>query len=45
MLSETLYDSIITAGHIFDVKHTPGKNMKTTWKLSQIAKPNSGRQA
>ncbi len=44
MLSETLYDSIITAGHIFDVKHTPGKNMKTTWKLSQIAKPNSGRQ-
>ena len=44
MLSETLYDSIITAGHIFDVKHTPGKNMKTTWKLSQVAKPNSGRQ-
>lgn len=44
MLSETLYDSIITAGHIFDVKHTPGKNMKTTWKLSQIVKPHSGRQ-
>jgi len=44
MLSETLYDSIITAGHIFDVKHTPGKNMKTTWKLSQVMKPNSGRQ-
>ena len=44
MLSETLYDSIITAGHIFDVKHTPGKNTKTTWKLSQIVKPNSGRQ-
>lgn len=44
MLSETLYDSIITAGHIFDVKHTPGKNMKTTWKLTQMVKPNSGRQ-
>ncbi|MFM9964766.1 MAG: DUF1553 domain-containing protein [Planctomycetaceae bacterium] len=44
MLSETLFDSIITAGHVFDVKHTPGKNMKTTWKLSQVAKPNSGRQ-
>ncbi len=44
MLSETLYDSIITAGHLFDVKHTPGKNMKTTWKLSQVAKAGTGRQ-
>lgn len=44
MLSETLYDSIITAGHLFDVKHTPGKNMKTTWKLTQMVKPGSGRQ-
>ena len=44
MLSETLYDSIIAAGHLFDVKHAPGKNMKTTWKLSQMVKPGSGRQ-
>lgn len=44
MLSETLYDSIITAGHLFDVKHTPGKNMKTMWKLSQMVKPGTGRQ-
>ncbi len=44
MLSETLYDSIITAGHLFDVKHTPGKNMKTTWRLSQIVKAGTGRQ-
>ncbi len=44
MLSETLYDSIVTAGHLSEVKHIAGKNMKTTWKLSQIAKPNSGRQ-
>ena len=44
MISETLYDSVITAGHLFDVKHTPGKNMKTTWKLSQMVKPGSGRQ-
>lgn len=43
MLSETLYDSIITAGHLFDVKHSPGKNMKTTWKLSQMVKPGTGR--
>lgn len=44
MLSETLYDSIITAGHLFDVKHSPGKNMKTTWRLTQVAKPGTGRQ-
>lgn len=44
MLSETLYDSIITAGHLFDIKHTTGKNMKTMWRLSQMVKPGSGRQ-
>ncbi len=44
MLSETLYDSIVTAGHLSDVKHVAGKNMKTTWRLSQIVKPNSGKQ-
>lgn len=44
MLSETLYDSIVTAGHLSNVKHTAGKNMKTTWRLTQVAKPNSGRQ-
>ena len=44
MLSETLYDSIVTAGHLSDVKHVAGKNMKTTWRLSQVVKPNSGKQ-
>ncbi len=44
MLSETLYDSIVTAGHLSDVKHVAGKNMKTTWRLTQIVKPNSGKQ-
>ncbi|MCX7421970.1 MAG: DUF1553 domain-containing protein [Planctomycetia bacterium] len=44
MLSETLYDSIVTAGHLSDVKHVAGKNMKTTWRLTQVVKPNSGRQ-
>jgi len=26
MISESLYDSIVTAGHLFDVKHSPGLN-------------------
>lgn len=26
MISESLYDSIVTAGHLFDVKHSPGQN-------------------
>ncbi len=26
MLSEALYDSIVTAGHLFDVKYRPGEN-------------------
>ncbi len=38
MLSETLFDSIVTAGHLFDVKHAAGKNMKITWVRNRIAK-------
>ena len=29
MLSESLYDSIVTAGHLFDVKYQTGENEKT----------------
>ncbi|MEC9091393.1 MAG: DUF1553 domain-containing protein [Planctomycetota bacterium] len=29
MLSEALYDSIVTAGHLFDVKYRAGENNKT----------------
>lgn len=38
MISEVLYDSIVTAGHLFDPKHAPGKNLKTVWQQSRIAK-------
>ena len=38
MLSEVLYDSIVTAGHLFAVKHSPGKNMKVMWRTSRVAK-------
>ncbi len=39
MLSESMYDSIVVAGHIFDVKHEAGKNMKIVWQQQRIAKP------
>lgn len=38
MISETLYDSIVVAGHLFDVKHEAGKNLKTVWSQARIMK-------
>ncbi|REK20542.1 MAG: DUF1553 domain-containing protein [Planctomycetota bacterium] len=38
MRSETIYDSIITAGHLFDVKHPAGQNMKVVWQQTQVPK-------
>ena len=29
MKAEAMYDSIVTAGHLFDVKHLPGQNPRT----------------
>jgi len=44
MLSEVLFDSIITAGHLFEVKHEAGKNLKTVWQESRMMKAlNAGR--
>ncbi|MBM4075641.1 MAG: DUF1553 domain-containing protein, partial [Planctomycetes bacterium] len=34
--SEALYDSIIVAGHLFDVKHAAGKNKKVVWTESKL---------
>lgn len=43
MISETLYDSIVTAGHLFDVKHAAGKNMKVVWQQTRVMKkPTEG---
>jgi hypothetical protein len=36
MLSESLYDSIITAGHLFDVKHPEGENIKSRTEQVQV---------
>jgi hypothetical protein len=43
MLSEVLFDSIVTGGHLFDVKHEAGKNMKTVWQESRVIKGPSAR--
>ena len=45
MTSEVLYDSIVLAGHLFEVKHEEGKNLKTQWVLTQIEKKKDGSLA
>lgn len=41
--AEALYDSIITAGHLFSVKHPEGQNMKIVWQESKVErKKNPG---
>ena len=43
MISEVIYDSIVTAGHLFEPKHAAGMNLKTVWQQSRIAKaPREG---
>lgn len=41
MIAESLYDSVVTAGHLFEVKHSPGKNEKKIVETVRvpIAKP------
>lgn len=44
--AEALYDSIIAAGHLFDVKHPAGQNMKIVWQESKVErKKDSGSMA
>ena len=38
VISEALYDSLVTAGHLSTVKHVAGKNLKTVWRQSRIMK-------
>jgi hypothetical protein len=37
MGAEMMFDSIVTAGHLFDVKHAPGENKKTIKEIIQVA--------
>jgi hypothetical protein len=38
MIAESLYDSIVTAGHLFEPKHSPGMNEKTVYDIVRVAK-------
>ncbi|MEO1974165.1 MAG: DUF1553 domain-containing protein [Pirellulaceae bacterium] len=38
MISEALYDSIVTAGHLFDVKHPAGVNTKVVQETIRVPK-------
>jgi hypothetical protein len=38
MIAEALFDSVITAGHLFEQKHSPGKNEKTIYEKIRVAK-------
>lgn len=37
MLSESIFDSIVQAGHLFSVKHRPGENVVTVITYQQVA--------
>lgn len=37
MMSETLFDSIVQAGHLFTPKHRPGENVTTVVTYEQVA--------
>ncbi|MBP87770.1 MAG: hypothetical protein CMJ64_13780 [Planctomycetaceae bacterium] len=41
MLSEVIYDSVVTAGHLFEFKHAAGQNLKTVWQSSRVTKASS----
>ncbi|MEO8494214.1 MAG: DUF1553 domain-containing protein [Planctomycetota bacterium] len=42
MLSEVIYDSVVMAGHLFEVKHAAGRNLKTVWQSNRLAKAMKG---
>ncbi|MDA0283374.1 MAG: DUF1553 domain-containing protein [Planctomycetota bacterium] len=44
MLGEVLYDSILTAGHLFEYKHPQGANTKTVSERIRVAVPREGEE-
>jgi hypothetical protein len=38
MIAESLYDSVVTAGHLYEMKHSPGKNEKTIYETVRVPK-------
>ncbi|MDX1947005.1 MAG: DUF1553 domain-containing protein [Pirellulaceae bacterium] len=42
MIAESMYDSIVTAGHLFEAKHSPGKNEKTIYETVRVPVGQAG---
>ena len=38
MFAESLYDSVVTSGHLFEPKHSPGKNERTIREIVRVPK-------
>ena len=45
MIAESLYDSVVTAGHLFEAKHSPGKNTKVLTEIVRVPKNGAGKPA
>jgi len=43
MLAETMFDSVVSAGHLFSAKHAPGDNLKTIKEIVQVAVDLEGK--
>ena len=43
MIAEALYDSMVTAGHLFEPKHSPGKNEKILREIVRVPKAGVGQ--
>jgi len=43
MIAESLYDSIVMAGHLFEPKHSPGQNEKTIYERIRVPKAGTER--
>ncbi len=45
MIAESLYDSVVTAGHLFEPKHSPGKNERTLHEYVRVPKGTKSGEA
>lgn len=43
MIAESLYDSVVTAGHLFEPKHSPGRNKKVLTEIVRVPKESAGK--
>ena len=41
MIAESMYDSIVAAGHLYEPKHSPGKNQRTITETVRVVKDSA----